>query len=73
MEVFRHRATPIATEQVAAEPVKTVPSVGDSRALICSTPVCYRGHGLLLLRYMRSLLRLERHDPDVHTWVREVR
>ena len=38
-----------------------------------STPTCYHGHRFVLFRYMRSMLRMNQHDPDVHTWVQDVR
>ena len=64
-----------ASEPVATEPVKTwsAATASTARTPIFPTPICYRGHRLLLLRYMRSLLRLKQHDPDIHKWVREVR
>ena len=73
VQTFSRSST--ASESVSTEPVKTwsAATASTARTPIFSTPICYRGHRLLLLRYMRSLLRLKQHDPDVHTWVREVR
>ena len=36
-------------------------------------PVCYRGQNLTLLRYMRSMLHVQRHECNVHNWVWEQR
>ena len=44
-----------------------------AKTAIFPTPECYRGHRLLLLRYMRALLRLKHYESNVHDWVREVR
>ena len=64
-----------ASEPVATDPVKTwsAATASTAKPVVFSTPICYRGHRLLLLRYMRGLLRWKQHDPNVHTWVREVR
>ena len=64
-----------SSEPVATAPVNTSSAATASTAKtpIFPTPISYRGHRLLLLRYMRSLLRLKQHDPNVHRWVREVR
>ena len=37
------------------------------------TPISYRGHRLLLLRFIRSLLRVKKYDDNVHEWLREVK
>ena len=64
-----------SSEPVATAPVNTSSAATASTAKtpIFPTPISYRGHRLLLLRYMRSLLRLKQHDPNVHRWVHEVR
>ena len=65
----------IVSEPVATEPVNwwSAATSFTARAPLFSTPMCYGGHRVILLGNMRSLLRLNQHDPDAHTWVREVR
>ena len=66
-QVSQQHREPVATEPVATEPVRTWSAATASTAKppIFTTPICYRGHRLLLLCYMRSLLRLKQHDPDI--------
>ena len=73
VQTFNRSST--APEPAATEPVQTwrAATVSTASTPIFTTPICYRGHRLLFLRYLRSVLRLKHIKPDVHTWVWEVR
>ena len=51
-EAFTRTATPTAAELPASSPPQVAPGLPRSRTPAFSTPLCYRGHRLLLLRYM---------------------
>ena len=73
VEAFTHKASP--AEPVSTEGVKSWRAASTSTAprSVFSSPICYRGHRLLLLRYMRSMLRMQSYEADVENWFCEAR